>query len=166
VSEYTEYFLNAPASVIQFECLEISHPNFTKTYYIVRNAADGITVQHEDGTTVNYLYYPARIRSKGARDDLDVIYDIDLGDLGEVFPLEFDAVAAAGGFNVKPSLKFRTYRSDDLTVPMYGPLSLEIVRLSHNEDGMSFEAKAPELNINKTGEVYSLDRFTGLRGFL
>lgn len=166
MSNFTEYFLNAPASVIQYECLELSHPNFTQTYNIVRNAADGLTVTHEDGNVVAYQYYPARIRSKGARDDLDVIYDIDLGDLGEVFPNELDSITLAGGFNIRPIVRFRTYRSDNLATPLFGPITLEIKRLSHNEDGMSFEAKAPELNINKTGEVYSLDRFPSLRGFL
>lgn len=166
MSKYTEYFLNAPASVIQYECLEISHPNFTKTYYVVRNAADGITVTHEDGSIIDYSYFPARIRSKGAKDDLDVIYDIDLGDLGQVFPLELDSITSAGGFGTKPTVRFRTYRSDDVTLPMFGPITLEIVRLSHSEDGLSFEAKAPELNINKTGEIYNIDRFTSLRGFL
>lgn len=166
MSAFTEYFLNAPASVIQYECLEITHPNFTTTYYRVRNAADGITVTHEDGSVIDYSYFPARIRSKGARDDLDVIYNIDLGDLGEIFPLEMDAVATANGFGTKPTIKFRTYRSDDLAVPMFGPLTLEIVRFSHSEEGVSFEAKAPELNINKTGESYTLDRFPALRGFL
>jgi hypothetical protein len=29
-----------------------------------------------------------------------------------------------------------------------------------------FEAKAPSLNVNKTGELYTFDRFPMLKGFL
>lgn len=166
MSEFTEYFLNAPASVIQYECIELSHPNFTQTYYLIRNAANGITVTHEDGIVVAYTYFPMRIRTKGARNNLDVMYEMDLGDLGEVFPQEMDTIATAGGFATKPTVKLRQYRSDDLTGPMFGPIVLEVKRVSHNEGGISFEASAPELNINKTGEVYHIDRFKGLRGFL
>lgn len=167
MSEYSSYFLNTPASIIQYECMEISHPNFTQIYYIVRNAANGITVTHEGAGGIHlYEYRPVRIKSRGARDTLDVGYQIDVGDLGEVFPKEMDAVAAANGFGTKPVVKLRTYRSDNLAAPMFGPLILEITQISNSEDGVSFEAKAPELNINKTGEVYHLDRFYMLRAFL
>jgi hypothetical protein len=167
MSLYTEYFLKTNSSVVQLELLEISHPNFTQTFYIVRNAVQGLAdVVHEDSTHHAYVYYPLRITLGQTRDNLDTSLKIDLGDLGQVLPLQLDAVAAAGGYSTKPTVKYRTYRHDVLTAPLFGPIELEVTSFSFNRDGATFEAKAPSLNVNKTGETYTLDRFPMLRGFL
>lgn len=165
-ADLNAFFFNSPASVIQLELLEISHPNFSQTYRIVRNAVAGVTVTHEDASVRAYTYYPARIKANGDKADLDSSIQVDLGDLGDTFPNEMDLIAAANGFGIKPIVKYRTYRSDDLTQPLTGPLTLEVKQFSHNGDGLSFEAAAPRVNVNKTGEVYSLDRFPMLRGFV
>lgn len=166
MGDLNAFFFNTKANIVQLELLEISHPNFSTTYYIVRNKVGGVTVTHEDATSHAYIYYPLRITSQAAKDDLDSSLQIDLGDLGELFPTEIDNVVSASGFANKPVVKYRTYRSDDLTQPLSGPLILEAKRFSHNEQGLSFEASAPQVNVNKSGEIYYLDRFPMLRGFL
>jgi hypothetical protein len=166
MSQYSEFFLNSSSSVIQLECLEISHPDFTKTYRIVRNATKGITVKYEDGNLYPHEYYPLSIVSMGNRGDLDQGFRITLGDLGDVLPAELDSVTSADGFDTKPTVSYRSFRSDDLETVLFGPLFLEVTTFSFTREGSSFEAKAPSLNINRTGEIYTLDRFPGLRGFL
>lgn len=166
MADYAEFFLNSASSVVQLECLEISHPAFTKTYRVVRNATNGITVRYENGVYYDHSYYPLAIQSIGSRGDLDQGLTINLGDLGEVLPKELDAVTSDNSFDVKPVVKYRTFRSDDLNNVLFGPLVLEVKTFSFNREGSSFEAKAPSLNINKTGELYKLDRFYPLRGFL
>lgn len=165
-SNYASYFLNSKSSVVQLELLEISHPNFTQTYRVVRNAINGVTVTLEDASVRTFNYYPLRIESLGTRDNLDFGIKIDFGDLGEVLPLELDAITTSSGFNVKPMVRYWTYRSDDLTKPLFGPLILEVKNFNFNETGATFEAKAPSLNLNRTGETYRIDRFPMLRGFL
>lgn len=163
---YAEFFLNSRSSVVQLELMEISHPNFTKVYRIVRNAVKGTTVTLETGASASFDYYPMRIENNGSRDDLDQSFTITLGDLGEVLPKELDSVASAHAFDVKPVVTYRTYRSDDLTRPLFGPVLLEVESFAFNREGSTFTAKAPSLNINKTGELYKLERFPMLRGFL
>lgn len=166
MSKYTEFFLNSKASIVQFETLEISHPDFTNTYFIVRNNTDGLTVTLEDDTEQTFDYYPLRVTPAGSREDLDFAIQVDLGDLGEVLPNEFDAVASANSYDIKPTVKYRLYSSDDLTAPMLGPHLLEVTSFSFTKEGASFEAKAPSLNVNRTGELYRIDRFPMLAGFL
>lgn len=151
---------------MQLECLQISHSAFTKTYRIVRNATKGIAVRYENGTLYDHDYYPLQVQSLGMRGDLDQGLRINLGDLGEVLPTELDAVSSANGFSEKPVVQYRTFRSDDLENVLFGPLVLEVTTFSFNRTGSTFEAKAPSLNINRTGELYKLDRFPMLRGFL
>ena len=161
---YSEFFLASRSSVIQFETLEISHPSFTRTFRIVRNTAHGLTAT--DGVEMTFDYYPCRIRGIGRRDNLDYGLEIDVGDLGEVLPREMDAIMTAGTFKTKPTVKYRTWRSDDLSAPLFGPIELEVRRFNFNESGASFEAAAPALNTGKTGRQYTIDLFPSLRGFL
>ncbi len=166
MSEYSEFFLNSKSSVVQLELIELSHPFFTETYRKVRNSLQDVTVTLEDTTTATFDYYPLKITSMGARTDLESGFRVDLGDIGEILPKELDAVAANDAFEVKPTLIYRSYRSDDLSAPIFGPIYLECSKFSFNREGASFEAKAPSLNNNKTGEIYSFERFPMLRAFL
>lgn len=166
MSKYSEYFLNSGSSVVQLELIEISHSALSKVYRIVRNAINGITVKLEDGSVENFEYYPLAISPISSTDDLDQTLKISLGDLGEILPLEFDLIHKSDSFNEKPIVKYRVYRSDDLNNVLVGPLILEVKTFSFTKEGATFEAKAPSVNINKTGEVYKIDRFPMLRGFL
>lgn len=166
MSAYSEFFLNSSSRVVQLECLEISHSLFTQTYYVVRNAAQGVTVTHEDASSHDYEYYPLRLRLSGPREDLDHTLKIELGDLGEIIPVELDAIRSGDGFSEFPVVKYRTYRSDDLATVLYGPLLLQVVNFTFTREGSVFEARAPSLNVTKTGELYKIARFPMLSGLL
>jgi len=160
------YYLNSEISVVQLELLEISHPNFSQVFRIVRNATNGVAVILEDDKWAQFNYYPVRITPLSSGTDLEQRVKIDLGDLGEVLPTEIESVDSNNGFSTKPVLKYRTYRSDDLNNVLFGPITLEIQNLSFNADGVSFEAAAPSLNVLQTGLIYNNSRFPMLRGFV
>jgi hypothetical protein len=166
VSAYTEYFLNSPSSVVQLELLEISHPNFTQTYRVVRNATQGITATI-DGAPAFFQYVPMKINLSSQEDDMDYGLDITFGDLGEILPKELDAVMATSvGMTLPPLVRFWVFRSDALTVPLYGPLVMQVDSFTFTKTGATFQARAARLNNTKTGELYLLTRFPTLRGFL
>lgn len=160
------YFLNSNRDVVRYELVEISHPSFTQVYRRVRNNSDGVTVTLEDGSQAFFDYYPMAITELSDQANLDTGVRIDFGDLGEVLPKELDAAYAADMMGTKPTVVYRAYRSDDLSAPMIGPLRLEAAAFSFKREGASFEASAPYVNNNKTGETYNLKRFPMLRGFL
>lgn len=160
------YFLNSERRVVMFETLEISHPNFSQVYRIVRNSRYGITATLEDLTTVDFTFYPLAITPTGNNITLDQGYRIDLGDPGRTVSDEISNVYIADGQAEKPTLVYRAFRSDDLTQPLIGPETLEIGDISFNREGCTFEARAPRLNILRTGEIYDLIRFPTLKGFL
>jgi hypothetical protein len=166
MSDYSEFFLNSNSHVVELELIEINHPNFTKSYYIVRNAVAGVTVTLENLSEQEFEYYPLQISPTGSGDDLDQVLKVQLGDLGDILPNELKAVYAANGFAIKPTLIYRTYRSDDLTKPLYGPLTFEVCNITFKKEGAAFEARAPRLNSVATGELYTTNRFPMLRGFI
>lgn len=166
-ARYAQFFLNSRSNIVQLETVEISHPAFSKIYRIVRNASKGITATLEGGGTAVFDYYPMKIVPQHARDDLDQTISISFGDLGEILPGEMDRVMTyPGGMEIKPTVKYRVYRSDDLGRPLYGPLNLEVSAFTFDRQGVTFEAKAPSVNLTKTGEIYSINRFPGLAGFV
>lgn len=166
MSNYSQFFLNSSSSVVQLETVEVSHPNFSKTYRIVRNAIRGVTATIEDASNKTFDYYPLRLTPTKSSDDLDQAIRVELGDLGDVIPKELDLVNAAGAFGIKPSFKYRTYRSDDLSAPLFGPLAFVINNLAFTKEGCSFDAEAPKVNLSSTGEIYTVNRFPMLKGFL
>ncbi len=166
MSDYSEFFLNSPSRIANLETLEIYHPSFSKTYWIVRNSRLGLTARLENGAYQVFDYYPAKITRTNTDNTLDQVYKISVGDLGEILPKEIDNVMAAGTMLTRPIVRYRTYRSDNLQAPLLGPMKLEIIDLPFNREGVAFEAKAPTLNKTQTGEYYDLTRFPGLRGFL
>lgn len=165
--EYVEFFLKSSANLVQLETIELSHPNFSKTYYVVRNNTKGMLAYLEDEITEVYFeYYPIELRPQATRDDLDYGVEIEFGDLGEILPNEFDAIAASNGFDTKPTFKYRSYRSDDLAKPMFGPIELEIKDFEFNKGGVRFNAIARQANSHKTGIIYRVDDFPMMRNFL
>ena len=163
----TDFLLNTKSSVAELELIEISHTDFSSSYYYVRNHTDGVTVTLEGvlGSRA-FTYCPMQITEISAQGDLDFALRIQLGDLGEDLAAELDAVVTADGMSEEPQLIYRTYQSDDLTAPMVGPITLNVKKMAFNEDGVEFEAIADRANSQRTGEVYSANRFPMLRPFL
>lgn len=166
MSDYTEFYLATASAVVTLELVEISHPNFSKIYYITRNSTRGVQVTLETAVSQFFDFFPLDIKPLGFKDDLDQGFSISIGDTGDLLPDEIDRVFAANSFLIYPKFVYRAYRSDDLTVPLYGPINLEIAKVTMSEEGATFDAKAPALNEGRTGELYRLDRFPMLRGLL
>lgn len=163
MSEASEFFLGSAPSVVRFDTLEISHPDFSQTYRLVRNSGPGgITADGDD-----YEYCPMRVLPIASTDDLVQALSVTLGDVGEIIATEIEAVWEANGMNTRPALTYRAFRSDDLDAPIAGSERvLEIASVTTTREGASFEAQAPELNASRTGILYTVEEFPMLRGFL
>lgn len=160
-----EFFLTAPRSVRRLELVEMTHPDFTKPYRVVRNQRRGVTVP-VDGVPQDFEWYPMRVKQDASSDDLSEGLSLDFGDLGEVIPKEVDAAELADGMGVRPQLRYWAFRSDDLDEPILGPYEYEVRSVSFTAEGATIKASAPELAKSATGEAYTLERFPMLRGML
>lgn len=163
---YVDFFLNSSADVIQLELFEVTHPDFSQAYRYVRNQRGGVTVILPiDGSTF-FEYRPVRISRSREGANLMQSMTIDIGDPGVTFGREIDRLVAAGTMTIKPKLRYWVYRSDDLDVPILGPLNYEVVNVSTKGGQVTAEAQAPEKNASRTGELYTFARFPMLRGLL
>ncbi|MEJ6283215.1 hypothetical protein, partial [Acinetobacter baumannii] len=122
------------------ECIELSHPSFMNIYRIVRNDDRGVYVQHKEGSgQVYYEFLPASIQRSGMLGDLDQTLTVSISGLGDILPDEFERVIEGQFPDVKPTVNM-------------------------NHKAVTFKAESPRLNTAKTGDIFALDRFTGLKG--
>lgn len=167
MSDYVAFFLRTQSSVIAIDCIEISHPSFTSTLYYVRNVPDGIALIHEDNSSHYYTYQPMKIDRSNVSNDLEQTMQITIADIDDLFITAIKNIRRSAFPRVKPKIKYRLYRDDDLSSPVMSLQTLEIGNVSKDKSGnVSFEARAPELNSVKTGKTYSVEDFPMLRGTL
>lgn len=160
------YWLSGNPDDVRLLMVEITHPAWSKTYRIVQNHADGITVQHENGVSYFYEYVPLTIQRGSNSDDLDQDITIGVGDLGEDFPSELKRARDSQYSDIRPTLNYREYNLSDLTKPQLTILGLEVTDYEPKREGAVFVCRAKQMNLTKTGEVYTLDNTPTLRGFV
>lgn len=154
------FFLNTRPSVIYLEVLELIHPKFSQTYRLVKNADRNLSLTHEGPAgPFTYSLAPLTIRPLGSDTDLDQEIEVVLGDVGEIMATEIQAVSDANAMMTKPTAKYRVYRSDDFSAPLFGPVNLRIDAVTLTTESAAFKAKSASYNIVRTGEVYRTDRF-------
>lgn len=162
MSALSDAFLNRRRGVRLYDCIRIAHPNFTQTYWIVRNKVGGVTITI-DGTPRFFKFYPLRLTEQAQRANLDYGVQVDLGDVGKIIPNEIAAIEAADGFDTCPVVTAWLFRSDTLGV-VIGPGDLEVTSFPIKRAGTSFLAQAPSLNVNRTGIPYLESVFKPLAG--
>lgn len=161
-----DYFLNSSSATVRLETLEISHPAFSKVYYVVKNAQDGITATIEGGAQKTFEYYPFEITKNNESGDMDQTYTVNFGDLGSVLPYELDRVDALGLIDSKVNVIYRQHVSDDLTQQLGNAISLKSRQFNFSQDGCQFILEARNIKDGKIGDIYTLNRFPTLRAFL
>lgn len=161
------FYLSGNPDDVRLKLVDISHPAWSKPYLIVQNHSDGVTVKHEDSISYNYEYVPITIQMGNNSDDLDQEITIGVGDLGEIFPTELDAIRASALYaHVRPTLNYREYNLSDLSKPQLTITGLEATDYEPKKEGAVFVCRAKQMNLTKTGEVYTLDNTPTLRGFI
>ena len=160
-----EFWLKGRHDDVRLECIEISHPSFTKNYRFVRNHAYGVRVKHENGTWYDYEYLPMTIQPSESTDNLQQAFTIGIGDVGEVMPNEIRRLRNGSYPNVRPTVNYRVYLTSDLSKPITSVLGLEITDNQPKKQGAVFKCQAKEANRNSTGEVFTIGLLPSLRGF-
>lgn len=166
-AKYVDFFFGAAPSTSEIQTIEISQPSFSQVWRLQSHYREGLRVRLETGDEADFIYVPMRLKPLEERADLDFGLTVIVGDLGEILPDEVQRARAAGTLRTAPPMvKYRAYRSDDLSSPMFGPVSLQARQIARSEDGAKFNATAPQANANKTGILYRSDLYPMLQGFL
>lgn len=149
-----------PAGEYEIETIEISHPLFSKIYYLTKEPA-GITATLETSAQVLFEGTNIQIDLNSTKSDLDQNFSFTLPDLNNALDDELDRVPLDN--TDKILIKYRTYINTDLSAPASGPANLEALAVNQENGVFTISAGAPQLNWNKTGIVYDYDTFPMLR---
>lgn len=165
--QWVDFFFGAPSSTAEVPTLEISQPDFSQVWRVQAKYREGFWARLESGEQVFFQYVPLGLKLLEDRGNLDFGMTVTLGDLGEILPDEIQRARAAGSLRTSPPrVVYRSYRSDDMERPMFGPVVLQARTITRSPEGSQFDATAPQVNVSKTGRVYRSDEFPMLRGFL
>ena len=163
--DLTSFYLNSKRSAVLLETITLRHPNFSKIYYLVRNAIAGVTATDETSTARFYEYAPMAIERANVSGDLDQAISVTFGDVGDTIQDEVDRVRTLNGMLIYPTAEYRQYSSVDLSAPLLGPYVLDLVTFDVTREGTALSLEAPMVNASRTGQVYSTTRFPALRGY-
>lgn len=157
-AEIKEFLTSAPRGEAELETIEISHSEFTQTYRLVRNKSDGLVA---GGMT--FQYCPFIYKAPDSKGDLDQVIQLTLADLNQTIAAEIENVSNTN--EEDPLLIYRSYRSSNSEL-VEGPLTLKITGINFIKQGANITAEARSFNVSPTGELYTYDRFSMLRGFI
>lgn len=160
MADQKSFFLTNTSSVAKIEAIEMYHPSFGYFRFQYYDD-DGITLRHENGLSYSYSYEEFEITRGNVTSDLDQGLSVTFADYKDTFK---NAVNSANHMTAI-TLKYRTYRSDDLLSPLDTIQELRVIGVNYDGSGMvTFEASAEQLNNVKTGDSYTLANFPTLRG--
>jgi hypothetical protein len=163
MSDYTSFFFNAKGGLLRIDCIEISHPSFSKVFRFVRNVRDGILVKHEDALDYQYMHEVFELNRSNVTADLDQTIQITFADYKDELKLEIESA----DYTQPATFKYRAYRDDDLSMPMIVLETLQVISVNNDSFGIvTFDAKAEGLNDVKTGLIYSIEDYPMLRALL
>ncbi len=154
------FFLTRTSAIAKIDCIELYHPDFGYLRYQAYDD-DGITVQHEDGAPHLYEYESFEITRGNVTSDLDQGFSITFADYKDDLKNKVNTAD-----HMTPIVfSWRVYRSADLNGPMFVQRDLYVIRVNSDGTGMvTFEASAEQLNNVKTGDSYTLAKFSTLKG--
>lgn len=159
MADYYSFYLNGSGGVVPLECVELSHPSFSKVFRYVKNDMDGISAGGHD-----YVYQPMSIKRNNVTNDLDQTLALTLADMDDEFSQAVAQIHSSAFPRVKPSCVFKVFRDDDLDSPMTQLQTLEVPTVSKDSAGLvTFDAQAPQLNNVRTGRTYSIEDYPLLR---
>jgi hypothetical protein len=160
-----DFWLNNETE-IAYDCIEITHPSFSKSYRFVRNYPDTLIVTHEDGNKYSYEYCPFTLQLSNSSDNLDQQLNIGIGEVGGELSSEILRLRNGSYSHIPPTLIYRVYTSNYLTEPLKVFDGLQIINAKRKKDAVVFTAQPKNLNNTETGIKYTLKSFPSLKGFI
>ena len=162
-----QFWLSGNPTDVRLECVEVTHPAWSRAYRFVSNYDLGdLVVTHEDGLQYTYQYEPVIVQRSGSDNTITQSVELSIAELGALIPAEIERAEQSEFRNEKPTLSFREYVLSDLTQPIRSILGLKIQGYKQTYQGVGISATAQILAETKTGSTYNLREFPTLRGFL
>lgn len=145
------------------ECIEILHSKWPPLRFVINSSMD-LVLRHEDGSSHTYTAAPIEVTKSADEDNLDQEITFSLNDLGETVPDLLDLIIHDEEIEL-PQVSYRAYLIGNYSTPTLVSKNLELEEVDRDAKGSQGRARAPGLNENGNGDVYSASRYKSLLGF-
>lgn len=161
---YDLYLLNNPDGQRLIEVVSISHSALTQTYHLTPTP-EVVLVTLETSAEIVPVPTNLTVQRSTTKDDLDEQFTFNFSDIDGTLAAEADRIPLDSDEPV--IITYRSFVADDTSEPADGPFVLYGVTMTKATNGtVTIQAQSPSLVVNRTGELYTYDRFPMLRGFL
>lgn len=159
--EAYETLLNSqPEGERYYTAIRLSHPDFTKTYYLVFDSVP-LTAKIETGATVVFEATAMSVDNAVNSNDLDQQASFTIPDVKNILDDELSRVQL-GPNAVSPIITQYIYHSEFLDSPVEF-VSYDANSVSQKKAAFSVKTGVPDLNKDETGDSFDFDTFPMLR---
>lgn len=161
IEQYKRFTASAPEGQREIRTIELSHPDFSQTYYFVSDYVD-LVAQTETSATVTYQAAGMKIVEPAERNDSEQSLSVAMGAVTDELQDILDEVTEIG-YMTEMKVTYRKYWSGDLTQPAVPPLILYGSNITFdNSESVSFTAEDTDLSNKRSGRIYTLTDYPGL----
>jgi hypothetical protein len=164
--EKLDYFLiNNPVGERLIEVIELFYPDwgYNNEVFIAREF-ENLDITLENGRKVTTRSVNFIADQPNSKNDLDEVFQFNISDTkGELQDLIDQIPLQAQN---KMTVRYRMYLCSDLDNVAYGPVLLEVTNVNFKPGSATIEAKSPSLTTDRTGELYTYERFPPQKAFL
>lgn len=171
IDDIKDLHLDSSPSIALLETLEIRHSLWPNPIRIVTNHEDGVDAMLETGEVVNFEFAPLLINKGKTSDDLDQVFNITLGDLGEIVPPLIKQIRASDS-DEYPQVIYRAYAFDTASMTFAKEKPIDITKglfveqMSRDHQATTFDAKTPDKNTVATGRPYTPNYYLDLKALV
>lgn len=163
IEAYRLKLASNPEGQMDFETVEITHPNLSKRYLFVVGTTD-LTATLETGEVVTFEATPMSVQDGGNNNDTDQQASFTLPDVGNILDDEMSRIPLSD--RTPPVFVFRSFVSTDLSYPARGPVTYDLQSLSQSKGVFTADVGVPRLNERQTGLLMTPEQIPLLRGIL
>lgn len=159
--DYKRFLVGGTDGEREFRTIELSHSRFTKTYYFVKDYENQILPVN--GILTEFTALSMEIAEPSENVDAEEVLSVQFGAIGSYINEEIDRINKNGFFE-PVKLIYRKYYSEALNEPVL-TLDLSVSAINFNAyTEVTITAEDTDFTNKASGELYTLQRFRGLRG--
>lgn len=168
IAQWRRFAANVPEAQREYRTLELWHPQLDGVRRFVSNSCPFSATLETDaprdpGETVAFRPVTLRITEPAEREDSEQSLLVEFGNVDSTVHEILDQITGTGFFT-GVEVVYRKYYSGNLSQPAVPPLYLYAAGISFDgPTAASFNAEDVDLSQKRSGELYTPERYPGLR---
>jgi hypothetical protein len=168
LNSWKRFLVGAPEAQREYRTIEIFHPQLDQVYRFVSNYIDvDFTIEstgpRNASESVTFRGVTMQITEPAERQDSEQNLSISFGNVDGTIHDIVDQITGQGFFD-QIEIVYRKYYSGDLTQPAISPLYLFASNIAFSgPTEVSFTAEDVDLSQKRSGLVYTIEDFPGLK---